>query len=85
MKKTLLSLLLIGSALTAFGWGATGHRAVGYIADRHLNKKARLAIEKILQGQPLAMTGASSVPVTVMVTVVVEPSFRLTVKVSVTT
>jgi len=57
MKKTLLSLLLIGSVLTSFGWGATGHRAVGYIANQHLNKKARLAIEKILQGQPLAMTG----------------------------
>lgn len=57
MKKSLLSLILIGLVFTAFGWGATGHRAVGYIADRYLNKKARLAIEKILQGQPLAMTG----------------------------
>lgn len=57
MKKTLLSLLLAGFAFTAFGWGATGHRAVGYIADQYLTKKTRLAIEKILQGQPLAMTG----------------------------
>jgi hypothetical protein len=58
MKKTLLSLLLTGFVFTAFGWGATGHRAVGYIADQYLSKKARLAIEKILQGQPLAMTGS---------------------------
>lgn len=57
MKKTLLSLLLTGFVFTAFGWGATGHRAVGHIADQYLNKKARLALEKILQGQPLAMTG----------------------------
>lgn len=57
MKKTLLSLLLTGLTFTVFGWGATGHRAVGYIADQYLTKKARLAIEKILQGQPLAMTG----------------------------
>lgn len=57
MKKTLLSLFLTALAFTVFGWGATGHRAVGYIADQYLTKKARLAIEKILQGQPLAMTG----------------------------
>jgi hypothetical protein len=34
---------------------------------------------------PLLMTGVSSVPVAVMVTVVVEPSVRVTVNVSVTT
>lgn len=58
MKKTLFSLLFTGLVFTAFGWGATGHRAVAYIADKHLNKKARLTIEKILQGQPIAMTGS---------------------------
>ncbi len=58
MKKLLLSFLFLGSVLTVFGWGATGHRAVSLIADQHLNKKARLAIQKILQGQPLAMTGS---------------------------
>lgn len=57
MKKTLLSLLLTGFAYTAFAWGATGHRAVGYIANQYLNKKARVAIDKILLGQPLAMSG----------------------------
>ena len=36
-------------------------------------------------GYALDTTGASLVPVTVIATVVVEPSFRLTVKVSVTT
>jgi S1/P1 Nuclease len=57
MKKLIILSLLIGSVFTAFGWGATGHRAVSLIADRHLNKKARLTLERILQGQPLAMTG----------------------------
>jgi len=57
MKKTSLFIFLIGFAFNAFGWGATGHRAVGYVADQHLSKKARLAIEKILRGQSLAMAG----------------------------
>lgn len=57
MKKTSLFVLLIGFVFNAFGWGATGHRAVGYVAEQHLSKKARLAIEKILRGQSLAMSG----------------------------
>ncbi len=39
----------------AFGWGATGHRVTGYIADKHLTKKARLAMQRILGQQSLAM------------------------------
>lgn len=57
MKKLIVLFLFVGAALTSFGWGATGHRAIGLIADQHLNKNARLAISKILGGQPLAMTG----------------------------
>lgn len=57
MKKISLFILLIGFVFNAFGWGATGHRAVGYVAEQHLSKKARLAIEKILRGQSLAMAG----------------------------
>jgi S1/P1 Nuclease len=57
MKKSLLSAFLTGLLFTAFGWGATGHRAVGYIAAQHLSKKARVTVEKILQGQSLAMAG----------------------------
>ena len=58
MKKLILSFLFLGCALTSFGWGATGHRAIGLIADQHLSKNARLAIQKILRGQPIAMTGS---------------------------
>lgn len=57
MRKTSLFIFLSLFVFNAFGWGATGHRAVGYVADQHLSKKARLAIEKILKGQSLAMAG----------------------------
>jgi hypothetical protein len=56
MRKILTSIvisLVISSA--AFGWGATGHRVTGYIADQYLSKKARKAIEQLLKGQSLAM------------------------------
>lgn len=56
MKKAILCLLVL--ALISFkssGWGPTGHRVTGWIADKYLNKKARKAIEKILLGESLAM------------------------------
>lgn len=56
MKKFIPSLLLcFVFSFSAFGWGATGHRATGWIANKYLNKKARKAIERILNGQSLAM------------------------------
>ena len=55
MKKLVLLLLLsTGIFSQAFSWGKTGHRVVGLIAERHLNKKARKQIEKILQNETLA-------------------------------
>jgi hypothetical protein len=44
-------------SLNAFGWGQTGHRVIGQIAENHLSKKARKQIEKILRGQSIAMVG----------------------------
>lgn len=55
MKKAFICSMFLLVTLSAFGWGATGHRATGYIADQYLSKKARKALEKILQGQSLAM------------------------------
>ncbi|MBZ9731085.1 S1/P1 nuclease [Salegentibacter sp. JZCK2] len=58
MKKLLILVLvgLIGN--TGFAndndWGKTGHRATGEIAENYLNKKAKKAIDKILNGQGLA-------------------------------
>ncbi|TVZ15092.1 S1/P1 nuclease [Maribacter sp. MAR_2009_72] len=35
-------------------WSKTGHRVVGEIAEKHLNRKAKRAIEKLLDGKSLA-------------------------------
>ena len=35
-------------------WSKTGHRAVGEVAQEHLTRKARIAIEKLLDGESLA-------------------------------
>lgn len=55
MKKILPILLLIVFSTSTFAWGPTGHRTTGWIANKYLNKKARKAIERILQGQSLAI------------------------------
>ena len=41
----------------SFGWGQTGHRVIGLIAEYHLSKKAKKNIQKILNGQSVAMAG----------------------------
>jgi hypothetical protein len=38
-----------------YAWGPTGHRVTGFIAETYLNKKAKREIERILNGQSLAM------------------------------
>lgn len=55
MKKiaTALSVILI-SAAPASGWGKTGHRVTGAIADLHLTAEARLAVQEILGVESLA-------------------------------
>ena len=55
MKKTLFLLFFCAITFTSFGWGATGHRATGWIADKYLNKNARKQLERILNGQSLAI------------------------------
>lgn len=56
MKRSIAILLITFSAgICAYAWGPTGHRATGLVAEKHLSKKARKALEKILQGQSLAM------------------------------
>ena len=55
MKKFILFLVFTCFSLTALPWGATGHRVTGYIADKHMSKKARLAIQRILGQESLAM------------------------------
>lgn len=59
MKKYILSLVIFFSFLTVFAteidWGQTGHRATGEIAEKHLSRKAKLEINRILQGKSLAL------------------------------
>lgn len=38
-------------------WGKTGHRVVGEIAEKHLNRKAKKAINSLLDGHSLAFVG----------------------------
>lgn len=49
---------LAGSAATALGWGAAGHRIVGRIAEALLTDRAREAVKVILEGKTLADVSA---------------------------
>lgn len=55
--KSAVYLLLIGllQPTVGYAWGATGHRTVGAVAEAHLSKKARKAVDRILDGRSLAM------------------------------
>ena len=53
--KVCALLLLSCSSFSVFAWGATGHRAVGLIAERNLSAAAKKKLEKILAGESIAM------------------------------
>jgi hypothetical protein len=55
MKHAFIFCLLLGIGFNGFGWGATGHRATGWIAEQHLNAKAKKKIRELLKGESLAM------------------------------
>jgi hypothetical protein len=55
MRRIILVVAVTFLSLNVFGWGPTGHRTTGYIASLHLNKKAKQELERILQGQSLAI------------------------------
>jgi S1/P1 Nuclease len=55
MKKLGVTFLLIILTLPTYAWGATGHRVTGWIAEKHINKKAKKELNRILGGQSLAM------------------------------
>lgn len=59
MKYSYLFLILFfisigGLQANEVIWGKTGHRTTGHIAQNHLNRKAKKAIAKLLDGQNLA-------------------------------
>lgn len=58
MRFILMILFLVGLTFAAGAWGVTGHRAIGAVADKLLNKKAKQRIQAILgyERMPLATT-----------------------------
>lgn len=52
MKTLFIGLLLVSSK--AFGWGATGHRVVGIVAEKLLDPAVAVKILEITKGQSLA-------------------------------
>lgn len=58
MRKSIYIMLFLSIQFT-FGndmvWSKTGHRTTGEIAQQHLSRKARKAIDKLLNGQSLAL------------------------------
>jgi hypothetical protein len=55
MRTFILSFVLTLSMFDGFSWGATGHRATGWVADKYLNKKAKKELDRILHHQSIAM------------------------------
>src|SRR5688572_17835417 len=55
MKKLFITCLLAFLTTATFAWGATGHRVTGWIAEKHISKKVKKELERILGGQSLAM------------------------------
>ena len=56
-----MKLSLIGLVISMFfarevvAWGATGHRATGYIAEQYLKPRVKKKLAQVLQGESLAM------------------------------
>ena len=58
MKKFYHYLIILSMLYLPYyslAWGQTGHRIIGEIADKHLNTKARAAIQKILGTESIAI------------------------------
>ncbi len=57
-NKLLVSCIFLVTVLLfsqqTLAWGVTGHRVVAEIAERHLNKKAKRSIKKLMGDEPLA-------------------------------
>lgn len=57
MFKKVFVILFMFLSLQVFGWGITGHRSVGKIAENHLSKKAKKKIKQLLGDETLAEVG----------------------------
>lgn len=54
MRNLVILLFLIPTLSFATIWGKNGHRVTGHIAQKHLSKKAKKAINALLEGNSLA-------------------------------
>ena len=54
MKRYFAVLLLLIYVFQAYSWGQTGHRVVGLIAEKHLTKRAKKNLMKVLNNETLA-------------------------------
>ena len=57
MRLSLTITLVLILNLQSFGWGLTGHRVIGSIAEDHLTRKAERSIGQILKDESIAMAG----------------------------
>ena len=58
MNKIVIVLVFLSLQLSFANdvlWSKTGHRTTGEVAEKNLSRKARKAIEKLLDGQSLAL------------------------------
>jgi len=55
MKYFLLFAFAVLFTIDSFGWGATGHRVTGLIAEKRLNAKAKKKLQSLLGQQSLAI------------------------------
>lgn len=55
MIKKICALLLVFISMHVFGWGITGHRTVGEVAEMYLSNRAKRNIAKILDDESLAV------------------------------
>lgn len=56
MKRFVILTIAFSLSGNVFGWGETGHRVTGKIAERHLTKAAVKGIAALLGVEPLAMS-----------------------------
>ncbi|MDN4164569.1 S1/P1 nuclease [Cytophagales bacterium LB-30] len=55
MRLLVITLFFFSFAFESLGWGKTGHRTVGQIAELHLTEKAKQKLNLLLNAESLAM------------------------------
>jgi hypothetical protein len=54
-SRIVVAVLLFTIVRSSFGWGVTGHRAIGLVAEQHLTPKAKKKLRELLGQQSLAI------------------------------